>query len=105
MRSAGLLEQGEFPPAGLELHVLFGEEGSLRVSEVWATEDQQRAFNDETLMPVLNPGWRPTERRTRDYSGARVVPVLEAAAKRAGAGVVGRDGFVHGRGRASALHG
>ena len=32
----------------------FGEEGSLRVSEVWATEEQQRTFNDETLMPVLN---------------------------------------------------
>ena len=50
----GLLEKGDFPPAGLELHVLFGDEGSLRVSEVWATEEQQRAFNDETLMPVLN---------------------------------------------------
>ncbi len=48
-----LLEEGEFPPAGLELHALFGEEGSLRVSEIWATEAQQRAFNDETLMPVL----------------------------------------------------
>jgi hypothetical protein len=50
----GLLEQGEFPPAGLQLHVLFGDEGSLRVSEVWTSADQQRAFNDETLMPVLN---------------------------------------------------
>ena len=50
----GLLEQGDFPPAGLELHVLFGDEGSLRVSEVWATEEQQRTFNDEALMPVLN---------------------------------------------------
>ena len=53
MRQAALLEQGEFPPAGLELHVLLGEEGSLRVSEVWASADQQRAFNDETLLPVL----------------------------------------------------
>ena len=50
----GLLEAGEFPPAGLQLHVLFGDEGSLRVSEVWASADQQRAFNDATLMPVLN---------------------------------------------------
>jgi hypothetical protein len=50
----GLLEEGEFPPAGLQLHVLFGDEGSLRVSEIWASADQQRAFNDETLMPVLN---------------------------------------------------
>ena len=51
--AGALLEQGEFPPAGLELHVLFGEEGSLRVSEVWASADQQRVFNDETLLPVL----------------------------------------------------
>ncbi len=51
--ASALLEQGEFPPAGLELHVLFGEEGRLRVSEIWASADQQRAFNDETLLPVL----------------------------------------------------
>jgi hypothetical protein len=51
--AGALLEGGEFPPAGLELHVLFGEEGSLRVSEIWASVDQQRAFNDETLLPVL----------------------------------------------------
>jgi hypothetical protein len=51
--AGGLLEQGDFPPTGLELHVLFGEEGSLRVSEVWASADQRRAFNDETSLPVL----------------------------------------------------
>jgi hypothetical protein len=51
--AGALLEGGEFPPAGLELHVLFGEEGSLRVSEIWASADQQRVFNDETLLPVL----------------------------------------------------
>lgn len=49
-----LLEQGEFPPAGLEFHVLFGEEGGLRVSEIWANAEQQRAFNDDTLMPILD---------------------------------------------------
>jgi hypothetical protein len=26
----------------------------LRVSEVWASADQQRAFNDDVLLPVLN---------------------------------------------------
>jgi len=51
--AGSLLEKGEFPPAGLELHVLLGEEGNLRVSELWASADQQRAFNDETLLPVL----------------------------------------------------
>jgi hypothetical protein len=49
-----ILEEGTFPPAGLELHVLYGDEGNLRVSEIWASADQQRAFNDEVLMPVLN---------------------------------------------------
>ena len=48
------LEQGEFPPKGLEMHVLLGTEGSLRVSEIWASEAQQRAFNDDTLMPILD---------------------------------------------------
>ncbi len=51
--AGALLEQGEFPPAGLQLHVLHGDEGSLRVSEVWASAHQQRVFNDETLLPVL----------------------------------------------------
>ncbi|HKV68179.1 MAG TPA: hypothetical protein VJN72_08810 [Gaiellales bacterium] len=52
--AGGRLEQGDFPPAGLEFHVLHGEEGSLRVSEVWASSEQQRAFNDDVLLPVLN---------------------------------------------------
>lgn len=52
--AGGRLEQGEFPPAGLEFHILHGDEGSLRVSEVWASADQQRAFNDDVLLPVLN---------------------------------------------------
>jgi hypothetical protein len=49
-----ILEEGEFPPAGLELHVLFGEDGNLRVSEIWASAEQQRVFNDDTLLPVLS---------------------------------------------------
>jgi hypothetical protein len=49
-----LLEQGDFPPSGLECPVLHGDDGSLRVSELWASADQQRAFNDGVLLPVLN---------------------------------------------------
>ena len=52
--AGALLEQGDFPPHGLQYHVLHGEEGSLRVSELWETADQQRAFNDEVLLPVLD---------------------------------------------------
>ncbi len=42
-----------WPPDGLELHVLFGSEGSLRVSEIWDSEEQFQAFGDR-LFPILN---------------------------------------------------
>jgi hypothetical protein len=42
-----------WPPDGLDLHVLFGSEGSLLVSEIWDSEEQFRAFG-ERLFPVLN---------------------------------------------------
>ena len=48
------LEQtGYWPnPPGMELHVLFGEEENLRVSEVW---DSQESFDaaGETVLPVM----------------------------------------------------
>ncbi|MCA1708083.1 MAG: hypothetical protein LC808_34330 [Actinobacteria bacterium] len=47
-----LQESGAWPPAGLQLHVCFGNEGELRVSEVWESEEQMRAFG-EKLMPVV----------------------------------------------------
>lgn len=46
-----LSERG-FPPEGLEMHVCFGEDGSLLVSEIWSTREQFEAFG-ERLMPVL----------------------------------------------------
>ncbi|MBS1846247.1 MAG: hypothetical protein JST53_17690, partial [Actinobacteria bacterium] len=51
---------GDFPPDGLDYHVCFGTEGSLRVSEIWDSREQLEAFG-ERLMPVLsevgiNPG-------------------------------------------------
>jgi hypothetical protein len=48
------LEQaGLWPnPAGMEVHVLFGDEGNLRVSEIWDSEEQLQAFG-EKLMPIL----------------------------------------------------
>jgi hypothetical protein len=39
-------------PDGLEYHVLFGSEGSLRVTEIWASQEQFEAFGEE-LMPIL----------------------------------------------------
>ncbi len=42
-----------WPPDGLDLHVCFGSEGNLRVSEIWDSEEQFQAFG-ERLFPILN---------------------------------------------------
>ncbi len=47
-----LEESGNWPPAGMELHVCFGSGDALRVSEVWESRDQLDAFAS-VLMPVL----------------------------------------------------
>ena len=47
-----LEDQGDFPPDGLDLHVCFGTDGSLKVSEVWDSREQFDAFG-ERLRPVL----------------------------------------------------
>jgi hypothetical protein len=44
---------GHWPnPDGMQLHVLFGAEGDLRVSEIWDSREQLQAFGDQ-LMPIL----------------------------------------------------
>jgi len=50
-----LLEEAgvEFPPEGLDYHVCFGEDGDLKVSEIWDSREQLEAFG-ERLMPILN---------------------------------------------------
>ena len=47
-----LEQDGSFPPEGMDYHVCFGEEGRLRVSEIWDSREQWQAFG-ERLMPVL----------------------------------------------------
>lgn len=47
-----LQEAGDFPPDGLEYHTCFGTDGNLRVSEIWDSEEQLKAFG-ERLMPLL----------------------------------------------------
>jgi hypothetical protein len=44
---------GDWPPDGMDVHVLFGEEGDMRVSEIWDSEEQFRPFADR-LMAVLD---------------------------------------------------
>jgi hypothetical protein len=46
----------EMPPDGMNLHVCFGPEGNLRVSEVWDSREQLDAYGGK-LMPILpRPG-------------------------------------------------
>ena len=45
-------EAGAWPPDGLEYHVFFWAEGSLMVSEIWASQEQFEAFG-EPLRPIL----------------------------------------------------
>ncbi len=45
-------EAGAWPPDGLQLHVLFGTEGDLKVSEIWESAAQCQAFGDQ-MSPVL----------------------------------------------------
>ena len=51
--SRRLEELGAWPPEGLQMHVCFGSEGDLRVSEIWDSEEQLRAMV-EKLLPVAN---------------------------------------------------
>jgi hypothetical protein len=45
-------ELGEDAPDGARLHVCFGEDGALRISEIWDSREQWQAFG-EKLMPIL----------------------------------------------------
>ncbi len=49
---AALEESGEWPPEGCRLHVCFGDEQDIRVSEVWESQEQLAAFG-EKLRPRL----------------------------------------------------
>ena len=48
-----MAEAGIWPDApGLEVHLAFGPDDDLRVSEVWSSREQFEAFG-EKLMPIL----------------------------------------------------
>ena len=47
-----LTESGDWPPAGCQAHLCFGDEQDIRVSEVWESQEQLDAFG-EKLMPRL----------------------------------------------------
>ena len=47
---------GAWPPEGLVLHVLFGTEGDLKVSEIWDSEEQFRAFAGKLMSAIGEVG-------------------------------------------------
>jgi hypothetical protein len=50
--SARIRETVDWPPDGLDVHVCFGSDANLRVSEIWDSREQFEAFG-ERLMPML----------------------------------------------------
>jgi hypothetical protein len=48
-----MLAQGEWPEA-LQLHVLFGDEPNLRVSEIWSSEEEWRDMWNGPLGEALS---------------------------------------------------
>lgn len=48
-----LADAGHWPADGLEYHVCFGEDGQLKISEIWSSPEQLQAFGQH-LMPILN---------------------------------------------------
>ena len=51
VRSA-LIESGDWPAEGCRLHVCFGDENDIRVSEVWESPEKLDAFG-QTLGPRM----------------------------------------------------
>ena len=54
VRSA-LEQSGDWPADGCQLHVAFGDENDIRVSEVWESREKLDAFG-EVLRPELDDG-------------------------------------------------
>ena len=49
---SALEQSGDWPPAGCLVHVAFGDEQNVRVSEIWESPEQLQAFG-EKLRPKL----------------------------------------------------
>ena len=53
LSQALLREAGVWPPDGMDYHVCFGQDGDLRVSEIWDSQEKLEAFG-QRLMPILS---------------------------------------------------
>lgn len=51
-----LTEAGDWPADGCRFHVLFGDEGDLRVSEVWESRAKLEAFGDKLRPRIQEAG-------------------------------------------------
>jgi hypothetical protein len=47
-----LTDAGDWPPEGCQIHVCFGDENDIRVSEIWESRERFEAFG-EKLRPRL----------------------------------------------------
>jgi hypothetical protein len=47
-----LTESGDWPADGCQVHVLFGDESNVRVTEVWESREKLDAFGDR-LRPLM----------------------------------------------------
>ena len=45
-----------WPPEGLDLHVCFGSDGNLRVSEIWDSREQFDAIRERLMGAVAEAG-------------------------------------------------
>ena len=52
----GLEEAGDYPADGMELHVCFGDEGDLRVSEIWESREKFEAFGEKVMPRIQEAG-------------------------------------------------
>ena len=64
---------GVWPPDGMDYHVCFGQDGDLRVSEIWDSQEKLEAFG-ERLMPILSEvGIQPETLRPTKFRTSRSV--------------------------------
>ena len=47
---------GDWPADGCEVHVLFGDENDLRVSEIWESREKFEAFGEKLQGPMEQAG-------------------------------------------------
>jgi hypothetical protein len=70
---------GDWPPDGMDVHVLFGEEGDMRVSEIWDSEEQFRAFVGGLMSVLDEVGVRYSEPQVFEVHGLQKRPEATTA--------------------------